>query len=174
MLANTIMSKHMPDFIIELPPMRLPRPRLVLARALRQSFGFLKDALPIFLVAALFLFALDRIGTLDVVEQFSQPVVRDLLGLPDQAIQVFIKTIIRRENGAAELTVVARDFDPLQLVVTLFVMVVLVPCVNTTIVLIKEQGIKIGLAMLSFVCVYAIIVGAGLGWICRAFGVDFA
>lgn len=173
MLVNSMMSKHLPDFILELPPLRVPRPRLILTRALRSSLGFLKEALPIFLLAALLLFVLDRLGALVVVERFSKPVVNDFLGLPDEAIQVFIKTIIRRENGAAELAVVRGGFDSVQLVVTLFVMTVLVPCVNTTIVLIKEHGLKLGAAMLAFVCAYAIAVGAGLSWVCRALGVTF-
>jgi ferrous iron transport protein B len=173
MAVNSMMSKHMPDFVLELPPLRVPRPRLILIRALRSSLGFLREALPIFLVAALLLFALDRLGALAAVERVSEPVVSGLLGLPGEAIQVFIKTIIRRENGAAELTVVQGGFDSVQLVVTLFVMTVLVPCVNTTIVLIKEHGLKLGAAMLAFVCVYAIAAGAGLSWVCRALDISF-
>jgi ferrous iron transport protein B len=172
-LVNSMMAKHLPDFILELPPLRRPRLRLILGRALRSSLGFLKEALPIFLLAALLMFVLDRLGALAVVEQVSKPVVNDFLGLPDEAIQVFIKTIIRRENGAAELTVVQSGFDSVQLVVTLFVMTVLIPCVNTTIVLIKEHGLKLGAAMLAFVCVYAVVVGAGLSWVCRATGITF-
>ncbi|MBW2276434.1 MAG: ferrous iron transporter B [Deltaproteobacteria bacterium] len=172
-LVNRMMSERLPDFVLELPPLRIPNPRLVLRRAVRQTFGFLKEALPLFLLAAGLLFTLDRLGVLEVVQSVSKPVVNDFLGLPDEAVQVFIKTMIRRENGAAELTVVQGGFDSLQLVVTLFVMTVLVPCVNTSIVLVKEHGLKLAASMLAAVCVYSILAGAGLSWICRLTGVTF-
>jgi len=172
-LVNRMMKGRLPDFVLELPPLRFPRPRLVLERAARQTLGFLKEALPLFMLAAVLLFALDRLGALGVLQSASKPVVNDLLGLPDDAVQVFIKTMIRRENGAAELAVVQGGFDSLQLVVTLFVMTVLVPCVNTTIVLVKEHGLKLAALMLTAVCAYAVLAGAGLSWICRLSGVTF-
>ena len=84
-----------------------------------------------------------------------------------------MKTMIRRENGAAELTLVQDNFTSLQLVVTLFVMTVILPCVNSAIVLLKEQGIKVAALLLLIVSFYAILAGTGLNWVCHALGVTF-
>ena len=172
-LANAIMPGGGSDFIQELSPIRVPRLWAVLNRARRQSWQFVKEALPAFMAASFLLFVLDRLGGLAALERLSRPVVNGLLGLPDQSVQVFMKTMIRRENGAAELTLVQDHFSSLQLVVTLFVMTVIFPCVNSAIVLLKEQGIKISVLLLLIIGLYAIVAGAGLNWGCHALGVTF-
>ena len=121
----------------------------------------------------LVLFTLDRLGGLDALERLSRPIVQGMLGLPDQAVQVFLKTMIRRENGAAELTVVNDHLNGLQLVVRLYVMTFVVPCVNAVIVLFKEQGAKICAALLLIVSSYALLAGTALNWGCQALGVTF-
>jgi len=96
-----------------------------------------------------------------------------VLGLPDEAVQVFIKTAIRREAGATELNLLSEQFDNVQLVVTLLVMVFLVPCINSVIVIFKEQGAKTSLAILATVVIWALAVGAAVNWVCRLAGVTF-
>jgi len=142
-------------------------------RARQLTYLFMKDALPAFVAASFVLFVLDRSGGLDALVQLSRPVVDGMFGLPDQAVQVFFKTVIRRENGAAELALVQGHFNPLQLVVTLFVMTVLVPCVNSAIVLLREQGIKICVLLLSIVSLYAVVAGTELNWVCQTLGITF-
>jgi ferrous iron transport protein B len=172
-LANLFLPGGNSDFIQELPPIRIPRLRVILNRAGRRSGAFLKEALPAFVAASFLLFVLDRFGGLAALERLSRPVVGGMLGLPDQSVQVFLKTMIRRENGAAELTLVKDHFSSLQLVVTLFVMTVILPCVNSAIVLLKEQGIKVCLSLLFTVSLYAIVAGTGLSWVCQALGDTF-
>jgi ferrous iron transport protein B len=55
----------------------------------------------------------------------------------------------------------------------MLVMVLLVPCVNTIIVLFKEQRIRAGMAILGTVFVYALLVGGLVNHACRALGVTF-
>ena len=172
-LANVLLPGEAPDFILELSPIRIPRLRVVLKRARQLSYLFLKDALPAFIAASFVLFVLDRFGTLDALERLSHPVVEGMLGLPDQAVRVFLKTMIRRESGAAELILVQAHFNSLQSVVTLFVMTLIVPCVNSAIVLLKEQGIKICVLLLFIIGLYAVVAGTVLNWVCQVLGVTF-
>ncbi|MHC4404030.1 MAG: FeoB small GTPase domain-containing protein [Planctomycetota bacterium] len=172
-LANLILPGGRSDFIQELPPIRIPRLRVILSRAVRQSCRFMKEALPAFMAASFLLFVLDRMGGLTVLERITSPVVNGILGLPEQTVQVFIKTMIRRENGAAELSLVSEHFNALQLLVTLLVMTIFTPCVNATIVLLKERGTRICVALLLIVSCYAIVAGATLNWVCQALGVTF-
>lgn len=174
MLANRLVPGLSPDFIMVVPPMRLPRLRIVLRQTVRQTYLFMKEAVPLFLLASLVLFVIDRLGGLDLLEEAARPVTQGLLGLPDQAVQVFIKTMIRRENGAAELALVKGHFSNLQLVVTLVVMTLILPCVNSLIVLIKERGIGVSLVILGVIMVYALMVGALLDHACLWAGVTFA
>ena len=174
MIANRLVPGRMPEFILELAPMRLPRLGVVLVRTGRRTYLFLREALPVFLLASLVLFVLDRLGGLAAIEEASRPLVDGLLGLPDQAVQVFIKTFIRRENGAAELNLVRHNFDSVQVVVTLLVMTLLTPCVNSAIVLFKELGFRTALLMLVLVMIYAVIAGGAMNLVLRGLGVDFS
>ena len=171
--ASRLLKGHAADFIMEIPPMRAPRLASVALRTLRQTYHFMKEALPLFLLASLVVFVVDRVGGLEALERSAHPVVNGLLGLPDDAVRVFVKTLIRRESGAAELELTRGGFDNVQLVVTLLVMSFLMPCVNSAIVLVKERGLPAALAMIGLVSVYAIAVGAVLNALCRALGVTF-
>ena len=173
-LANRIIPGPPSDFILELSPLRFPRPLPILGRALRSSLAFLKEALPIFIGVSLLFFALDRLGALAAIERLAQPFVHGVLGLPDQAVQVFVKTIIRRVNGASELAVVQGQFSPLQIVTTLFVMITFSPCVNTTMVVFKEHGAKAALSLLAIAAAYSVLAGAGLNLICNLLHITFA
>jgi ferrous iron transport protein B len=172
-LVNRLLPGTVSDFILELPPMRVPRPRHVLLQTGRQTFHFMKEALPLFLLASLVMFAASRAGWLAALEDGARPLMGGLLGLPDRSVQVFIKTMIRRESGAAELEATRAAFDHVQIVVTLLVMTFLTPCVNASLVLIKERGLCRALAMLLGVSLWALLVGAAVNAVCRGLGVTF-
>ena len=97
-----------------------------------------------------------------------------MLGLPEESVQVFIKTMIRRESGAAELNLIMGGFDNVQLVVTLLVMTFLTPCINSFFVLIKERGLKNAFLLVLVASVHALLVGAAVNAACRGLGVTFA
>jgi ferrous iron transport protein B len=84
-----------------------------------------------------------------------------------------MKTIIRREAGAVELDLLRADFSNLQLVVTLLTMTLLIPCVNTMVVLFKERGARVAGTILAGVFVYALLGGGLVNHACRALGISF-
>ena len=172
-VAHRMLPGALPDLILEIPRMRIPRPRVLLAKTWRNTWQFMREALPIFLAASFGVFIFDRIGGLALLENLAHPVVNGMLGLPDEAVQVFIKTMIRRENGATELSHMREHFNGLQMVVTMVVMVFLIPCINTVIVVFKERGVRDSLAILTTVVVYAMVVGTAVNWLCRGLGITF-
>jgi len=173
LLAARVHPGLVSDFIIEVPPMRVPRMRSVLTHTVRQTYHFMKEAVPLFILASLVLFAIDRLGGLAAAERVTEPLVGGFLGLPDESVQVFIKTMIRRESGAAELNLTMGGFDNVQLVVTLLVMTFLTPCINSFFVLIKERGLRNALVLVLLASVNALLVGAAVNGICRGLGVTF-
>ncbi|MBW2263649.1 MAG: ferrous iron transporter B [Deltaproteobacteria bacterium] len=173
-LANRFLPGLQADFVMVVPPMRVPRLRHALARTLRMTYAFMREAVPFFLVAALALFIFDRIGGLALVERLASPLMNGLLGLPDSAMHVFIKTMIRRESGAAELNLLKDGYSGVQLVVTMLVMTFLTPCVNAFIVLAKERGLRAAALIVGSVSIYSVLVGALVNAVLRLAGVTFA
>jgi ferrous iron transport protein B len=172
-LASRLLPGQGGDFIMELPPMRFPRLRQVARMTWTQTWRFVVEALPFFALAAVVLFLFNRLGGLDALQALAHPLVNGVLGLPDEAVQVFMKTLIRREAGATELSHQGAAFSNVQLVVTLLVMTFLSPCVNAVLVLFKERGARVAGLLLAFVTAWAFVAGALASLLCRWFGVTF-
>lgn len=161
-IANKLLKGKVQPFIIELTPLQIPSPVQLLKKSLLRTWYFLKEALPIFILASILLFIFARIGFLNLIQEAAKPVVTDFWGLPIDSVQVFIKTIIRRENGIAELSRISSTFTSVQLLITILVMSFSIPCVNSFIMLIKEQGVRTALAIVGVVVIYSTLLGGAL------------
>jgi ferrous iron transport protein B len=172
-LANKILPGVRSPMLLEIPVMRIPKPIAVIKMAIAKTYFFMKEALPVFIFASLAVFIFQRLGGLGIIEKALGPIIGEVMGLPEKSIQVFIKTIIRRESGALELQHLAGVYTNLQLIVNLLIMVFIAPCVNATIVLFKERGGKAGTIIMISVYLYAIALGSLVNHACRLFGITF-
>jgi ferrous iron transport protein B len=174
-LAARVLPGERSDFILELPPIRWPSMRNLLRKTLMRVRWYLGEAVPLFLVGTLVLFVLERTGGLKVLVRVSQPVVTGLLGLPASAAQVFIMGFLRRDYGAAGLYQMAHAhaLTSVQAVVALTVMTLFVPCVANFLMIVKEQGLKVGLTILGFITVVALSTGVALNYVLGFLGVTY-
>jgi ferrous iron transport protein B len=173
-VANKIIPGQGSPLIFEIPPMRLPKPMQVIKSSTHKTYFFIKEAVPVFILASLFVFLFERIGGLEITENLLRPVIHNLMGLPEKSVQVFIKTIIRRESGATELEHLRGIYTNLQLVVNLLIMTFLTPCINAILVLFKERGKKTGFLIICTVIIYAVLMVSFVNHICLALGVTFS
>jgi len=172
-LAAQVLPGGRSDFILELPPLRLPRIANLLTKTLGRVEWYLKEAVPLFVVGTLLLFLADRVGLLGVVERVSRPVVVQLLGLPAQTTEVFLMGFLRRDFGAAGLFRMGQDglLSPLQTVVSLVVISLFVPCIANLLMIFKERGWRTALAIMAFIFPFAVLVGILLNFTLRGLGV---
>ncbi len=173
-IANKILPGIQTPLLMEIPPMRLPKPIQILKMSASKTYFFMKEAIPVFILASLSVFLFERMGGLAVLERVSEPVISGFMGLPVKSVQVFIKTLIRRESGATEIGHLSSIYDNVQLVVNLLVMTFLSPCVNAIIVLFKERGTKAAIAIMGTVMIYAVLIGSIVNHTCRLFGITFS
>jgi ferrous iron transport protein B len=174
-LAARVLPGDRSEFILELPPIRWPRLGNLLTKTRLRVWWYLGEAVPLFLVGTSLLFALDRFGALVWIAAAARPVVTGLLGLPPAAAQMFVMGFLRRDYGAAGLFQLAHSgqLTGVQAVVALTVMTLFVPCVANFLMMVRERGLKTGLAILGVVTPVAIFTGAGLNYVLHAFGVQF-
>ncbi len=172
-LANKILPGQRTPLFMEIPPFRIPKFFQIVKMSGLKTYFFMKEAIPVFIFASIAVFLFDRMGGLAVLEHIAEPVIKGVMGLPEKSVQVFIKTIIRRESGATEIEHLSSIYDNVQMVVNLLVMTFLLPCINATIILFKERGTKTAVAILVFVMIYSIIVGSIVNHTCRYFGITF-
>jgi len=172
-IANKILPGGRTPLFMEIPPMRLPKPLQILKMSASKTYFFMKEAVPIFILASFIVFLFERMGGLAALERAAEPVIQGFMGLPVESVQVFIKTIIRRESGATEIEHLSGIYDNVQLVVNLLVMTFLSPCMNATIVLFKERGNKAAITIMGTVMIYAILIGSVVNYTCRLLGITF-
>jgi ferrous iron transport protein B len=174
-LAARVLPGNRSEFILELPPLRVPKLRNVLTKTALRVRWYLGEAVPLFLVGTLLLFVLDRVGALDWITGAGQPLVVGMLGLPPRMAEVLVMGFLRRDYGAAGLFDLAQagQLTGVQAVVSLTVMTLFVPCIANFLVIVKERGLRTGLAIVGVVTPIAILTGAALNHAFRAFGVTF-
>lgn len=174
-LAARLLPGDRSPFIMELPPIRLPRIRNLATKTLLRVRWYLGEAVPLFLVGTALLFGLDRLGALVVLARIGRPIVTGLLGLPAETAQVFVMGFLRRDYGAAGLFELAHSgqLTGVQSVVALTVMTLFVPCVANLLMIVRERGWKVSLAILGFITPVAILTGGALNHVLRALGISF-
>ncbi|UCF05546.1 MAG: ferrous iron transport protein B [bacterium] len=177
-LAGIVLSRLLKgaasDFIIELPPLRTPRPGNIWLKTAARVRWFLREALPFFLLATALLFVLDASGGMSIVHRAVEPVVGRVLGLPLETAAVFIVGFFRRDYGAAGLYKLWENglLAGNQVVVALVVMSLFLPCLATLIVMIKELGARYAFTILLFVMLVSVLTGGLLNLILRVTGVQ--
>ena len=169
-LAAKVLPGRTGDFVLELPPLRLPRPGNLAVKTLARIEWYLREAVPLFVLGTAILFVADRLRLLGVVERAARPIVVGLLGLPAEASTAFVIGFLRRDFGAAGLFDMARHgrIDPVQSLVAMVTITLFIPCIANFFMIVKERGWKTAGAIAAFVFPFAIAVGAGLNLFLRA------
>ena len=172
-LVGYISSKVIPgrasDFILEIPPLRLPSIKNVIVKTLMRLEWYLKEAVPLFVLGTLILFALDQIGALLIIEKLFSPVVVGVLGLPAKASESFIMGFLRRDYGAAGFKTLFEkgSLDAIGAVVAMTTITLFIPCIANFFIMIKERGFKTTIKMVLFIIPFAIAVGGLLNLVLR-------
>jgi ferrous iron transport protein B len=165
---NKVMQKELPsDFIQELPAMRLPSFKAVLKKTYYKLCIFLKEALPVFIYAAIILFAADKTGLLDVVKNMLRPVIIGFLGFPIQMVDVLILCMAKHEAAAGLLIKLVQrgQVNYVQCIVAVTLTTMFVPCLANIMAMIKELGAKSALIMVVIINSTSILIAGILNWV---------
>jgi ferrous iron transport protein B len=173
-IASKLLPGQNSDFILELPPMRIPSLKNILVKTAMRIEWYLKEAVPLFVLGTVILFALDRLSALQVIRNVMAPVVSSFLGLPQAAADAFLIGFLRRDYGAAGLLDLQRQglMDGRQVVVSLVIITLFVPCIANFFVMIKERGLKASLVMGAVIILIALSVGGLLNWTLLTLGLN--
>jgi ferrous iron transport protein B len=160
-IAAKIIPGQRTDFILELPPMRLPQFSNVFIKTLSRIEWYLKEAVPLFILGTLILFTADKLKILPFLQDAASPVIVNILGLPAKATESFIIGFLRRDYGAAGLYTLQEQglLNTEQVVVGLVTITLFIPCIANLFMIIKERGLKTALAIAGFVFPFSILVG---------------
>ena len=173
-LASLVIPGKGSDFVLELPPIRIPQISNIVIKTIARVEWYLKEAVPLFILGTFALFLLVKLQLLGIIERGASPIITGFLGLPAESTAAFILGFLRRDYGAAGLYSLAKAgaMDPIQILVSLVTITLFVPCVANFFIIIKERGLKTALAMAAFIFPTAFLVGGLLNLILRWEGIE--
>jgi len=174
-LASKVIPGESSDFILEIPPIRLPQVGNLAVKTMARIEWYLREAVPLFLLGTFILFVADRRGWLQSLQKASEPLIVGLLDLPPKTAEAFLIGFLRRDYGAAGLFDMARAglLTNLQVMVSLVTITLFIPCLANFLVIVKEQGAKVAAGMALFIFPFAILTGALVNLAARKMGITF-
>ncbi len=163
-IAAKLIPGQRGDFLLELPPLRLPQFSNVIIKTLWRIEWYLKEAVPLFILGTLILFVADKLGILPFAQEMASPVIVSVLGLPAEATGSFIMGFLRRDYGAAGLFTLHEQglLNTEQVVVSLVTITLFIPCIANLFMIIKEKGVKTAMMTALFVFPFSILIGGVL------------
>lgn len=171
-LAGTVLNKILKedqesDFIQELPPIRIPNLKAIIVKTYYRLAWFLKEAVPIFIIAAIVLFLFDKSGGLDLLKKVLSPLVINWLGLPLDMVDALILTMARHEAAAGLILkmVTAGSLTYMQSIIAVVITTMFVPCFANIVAMCKELGTKTGIGMAIIINISSFFLAGILHWI---------
>ncbi len=158
MILNRLVKGYSPELIIEIPHYRLPPLGPFLKKLRVRVIGFLKEALPVVLLAVLAVNLLYAINVFDFLAGIFAPVVTLLLGLPQESIVALLIGFLRKDVAVGMLAPL--NLTSGQLVVATTVLAMFFPCIATFAIILKELGWRDMLKSTGVMLAAALVVGA--------------
>jgi ferrous iron transport protein B len=170
-LSSKIIKGTGSDFLMEMPPFRRPKITNILMKTYYRTKWFLREAVPLFVLGTFILFIITKLGILTYIQRAAEPVVKHFLGLPVETTQGFILGFLRRDYAVVSIfKALEKDagnlvINPNQLIVSLVVVTLFVPCLANFFVMIKERGAKTAFLMLAFILPFSFLIGGILRYV---------
>jgi ferrous iron transport protein B len=172
-LASRVIPGEGSDFILEVPPLRIPLLSNVIVKTLARIEWYLKEAVPLFILGTLILFTLHKTEALTLLEKAATPLIVHFLGLPAKATEAFLIGFLRRDYGAAGLFVLAKEgqLNSHQVLVSLVTITLFIPCIAQFFMMIKERGLKKALWISAVIIPIAFGVGGLANFLLKWVGI---
>ncbi|MEM2124525.1 MAG: ferrous iron transport protein B [Methanolinea sp.] len=176
-LTGIVLSRVTPGerygMILELSPLRVPRPGNVIAKSWTRIREFLLVAMPLLVAASVVLGILQYAGFFELFSEVVAPFSEAVLGLPGYAASALVFGILRREMALETLVVLAGTPDlpsvltAVQIYVFAIVSVLFIPCISTIGVLSRVVGKRVTLAVSAYTLGLGLCIGALINLLAR-------
>ncbi len=138
LVLNAMLPGSSPPLLMEIPPYRLPHPKILAKKVWMRTRIFLADAIPYVLLGVLFVNILHVFGIIDALGRVFAPILSGLLGLPAEAVVALLMGFLRKDVAVGMLGPLGLSVR--ELVVATIVLSAYFPCAATFVVLLRELG----------------------------------
>lgn len=160
-LLNLLLPGTLKPSFSPAPPLQFPDLKKIIRKTALEAVGFLRETAPTFLLGGMTVAVMDYYNGFMVLRRLFAPITTGLLKVPENAANLFVMSIIKRDLGAAGFysMVMNGSFNQREILVTLIVLTLFVPCFASQMILFR-QG-KPMTAVLIWLGSFAIAFAAG-------------
>jgi ferrous iron transport protein B len=171
-LAARLLPGEAPTFILEMPPLRIPKLSNIAVKTYSRMHWYFLEVLPLFVLASV-LICIGRLTGIFALALKVMEYPTVWIGLPSDAADVFLFGFFRRDFGAAGLYGMhdAGLLTGVQLVVAAVTLTLFMPCIAQFMMTVKERGFKMALAISGFIFPSAFLAGFIVNTLLTALGV---
>ncbi len=159
-LASRVLPGKAPTFILEMPPLRMPKLSNILVKTYSRMHWYFLEVLPLFILASVLIW-IGRLTGLFALALKVMEYPSVWIGLPPDAADVFLFGFFRRDFGAAGLYGMYDSglLTGAQLVVAAVTLTLFMPCIAQFMMTVKERGMKTALLISGFIFPFAFLTG---------------
>lgn len=160
-LLNLLLPGALQIVTLPAPPLRFPDLKMIAKNTATEAVSFLKDTVPTFILGGMAVATLDYYNGFMKLREWCAPITVEFLKIPENATNLFVMSIIKRDLGAAGFysMVLNGSFTQREILITLVVLTLFVPCFASQMILFK-QG-KALTAVLIWIGSFAIAFSMG-------------
>jgi len=162
-IMNKLLKGFSPEFVLEIPPYRIPPISILMKKLYFRIKGFIIEAVSVVMLGVLVINILLFFHVLDIITGIFSPVVTGLFGLPKEAIISLAIGFLRKDVAVGMLLPLGLNVKQLFIAATL--LAVSFPCVATFAVIWKELGAKYLFKATLIMILVSIIVGTLLNFV---------
>ncbi|MBF0317531.1 MAG: ferrous iron transport protein B [Nitrospirae bacterium] len=165
-LNRCIKEETSRGFIQELPLIRLPNPKDIIKKTYYRLYWFIEEAGPVFIGAALLLFAADKTGLLGVIKDLLSPVVKGFLGFPIKMVDIILLNVASRAVSAGLFIdlIETGQINYVQGIVAVVFTSMFIPCFANIGAMIKELGVKSAIYTVVIIATSGVLIAGALNW----------
>ena len=153
--------------LMEIPPYRIPNYNMQIKKLRMRISCFFKEAIPYVLGGILFINLLHTTGFIEWIGIVFSPLIKGVMGLPDETVAALIIGTLRKDAAVALLTPIG--LSNFEMVKAVIVLTIYFPCVATFTVLLKELGVKDTVKAILIMFLTTIAAGGSLNLLGKYF-----
>lgn len=160
LLMGRFVRGKSPEIFVEIPPYRRPRLRDLFKKIWLRMKWFIKEAIPFVLLGVFIVNVLYTLGIIQVIGEFTAPIISGIFGLPKETIGALLVGFLRKDVAVGMLLPLSLTLK--QLIIACVVLTMYFPCIASFTTLLRELGIMDMLKATVIMLITVLLVGGAL------------
>ncbi len=142
-ILNKLIRGGSPEILMDVPPYRMPRVRVVGNKLWAKLKGFFTTAIPFVLLGVVIVNIMYLTGFMDSLANFFGPLLTTFFGIPEEAVAPLVAGFLRKDLAIAQLQNIEMTIG--QMITSIVIISLYFPCLATFIMILREgwsEGIR--------------------------------